>query len=134
MGLNNVANDVKRWNEAFGHVDSDKERQKAKWESDSIHRTLALALIEEEVSELHEAVEDLDPVETLDAICDIFVVVLGLAAKAGLTDKVAPAFEEVMRSNWTKLDKDGKPVYHESGKIAKSDLYQRPDLQQFFEE
>lgn len=134
MGLNNVANDVKRWNAAFGHVDVDEERQKAKWESDNIHRTLALALIEEEVSELHEAVEDLDPVETLDAICDIFVVVLGLAAKAGLTDKVAPAFEEVMRSNWTKLDKDGKPVYHESGKIAKSDLYERPNLQQFFEE
>lgn len=134
MTLSNVAKDVKRWNAAFGHVDIDEEKQKAKWESDNIHRTLALALIEEEVSELHIAVADRDPVETLDAICDIFVVVLGLAAKAGLTDKVAPAFEEVMRSNWTKLDKDGKPVYHENGKIAKSDLYERPDLQQFFEE
>lgn len=134
MPLSKAANDVKRWNAAFGHVDVDGERQKAKWESDNIHRTLSLALIEEEVSELHSAVADRDPVETLDAICDIFVVVLGLAAKAGLTDKVAPAFEEVMRSNWTKLDKDGKPVYHENGKIAKSDLYERPDLQQFFEE
>lgn len=134
MTLNSAAADVKRWNQSFGHVDLDKEKQAENWEKDQAHRSLALALVFEEVDELEEAVANRDPVETLDAICDIFVVVLGLAAKAGLSDKVAPAFEEVMRSNWSKLDENGEPVYYENGKIAKSDLYQPPNLEKVMRE
>lgn len=73
-------------------------------------------------------------IEVLDAICDILVTTFGVAAKAGLTDLVEPAFKEVMRSNWSKLDADGKPVFYPNGKIAKSELYEPPALEQFFGE
>lgn len=138
MSLCEAMESVKDWNQAFGHVDPEFYQQARLWQGDSEEskacRELALQLVEEEVAELREAVENKDQIETLDAICDIFVVVLGLAAKAGLQHKVDPAFNEVMRSNWSKLDESGKPVYYDNGKIAKSDRYEAPDLTKFFTE
>ena len=37
-------------------------------------------------------------------------------------------FAEVHRSNMTKLDEMGRPVYREDGKVIKSHLYEKPNL------
>lgn len=47
------------------------------------------------------------------------------------------AFKEVHRSNMTKLDKNGKPVYYmegpKKGKIGKSELFEEPKLKEIIE-
>ena len=44
------------------------------------------------------------------------------------TKLVMEAFERVHLSNMSKLDKDGNVLRHASGKVMKSDLYQKPNL------
>lgn len=41
------------------------------------------------------------------------------------------AFEEVHRSNMSKLDENGKPIYREDGKITKGPNFFPPNLKQF---
>ena len=72
-----------------------------------------------------------DRVELLDGIADVLFTLFGLAAKAGLTDKVEPAFWEVVRSNQTKLI-DNKVL--PGGKVGKGPHYEPPNLAQFFPE
>lgn len=134
MTMRSAIHDVWEWNRQFGHVAELPSVRADLWDLDESHRELALQLIEEEVSELREAVEAKDEVETLDAICDILVTVFGLAAKADLSDVIQDGFDEVMRSNWSKLDADGNPVYYENGKIGKSDQYTPPDLRKVIDD
>lgn len=159
MKLSKAVRDVERWNLAFGHISDDDDDREHRWRTSLEMRELAWNLVHEEVMELDQAMfmrecvpgdpkygtqelvqvadgEELplsNDIEVLDAICDILVTTFGVAAKAGLTDLVEPAFKEVMRSNWSKLDADGKPVFYPDGKIAKSDLYEPPALEQLFD-
>lgn len=133
MNLDMEVQDVYDWNLAFGHLTGDPVEDAQRW-LDTDTQDLALALIAEEFSELQEAVYNDDKVEILDAICDIMVTVWGLAAKAGLNPYVAEAFNEVMRSNWSKADENGKAIYYDNGKIAKSDRYSPPDLEKVMRE
>lgn len=130
MELDLAINEVSDWNAAFGHIDDDPIKDAQKWPE---RKGLATDLVVEEVNELLVAVRDDDKVEMLDAVCDILVTVFGLAAKAGIHQYIVPAFEEVMSSNWSKLDENGDPVYYENGKIGKSDLYFPPELAQIIE-
>jgi len=83
-------------------------------------------LIEEELQELKDAIKDNDIVEVADALTDILVVTYGAGVAFGIDlDK---CFEEVHRSNMSKLSKDGKPIYNEDGKILKGPNYSPPDL------
>lgn len=134
MSMRSAIHNVWNWNLRFGHVAENPAVRADLWRVSEQHRELALKLIEEEVAELREAVEAQDEVETLDAICDILVTVFGLAAKADLSDVVQDGFNEVMRSNWSKLDADGNPVYYENGKIGKSDQYTPPDLRRVIDD
>lgn len=157
MNLTRAAREVAKWNEVFQHIPEDDDTREDLWRYDADHRDLALRLIEEEVTELREASTALVPpgdelsseeiwdaakdtylpkandVEVLDAIADILFTVLGLAAKAGLSDLVEPAFKEVVRSNWTKMGPNG-PEFYPNGKVAKPETYEAPDLEQFFDE
>ncbi len=87
---------------------------------------LRVDLIEEELNELKEAIADEDLVEVADALTDILYVVYGAGAAFGINLDVC--FNEVHRSNMSKLDKDGKPIYREDGKIMKGPNYSEPDL------
>ena len=144
MKISQAIQDVKAWNERFGHLTGDKNERREFWEDHYEHRKLAVDLVREEADELAQAIKGVETpcsivpeytresqIELLDAICDILVTTFGVAAKAGLEDVVEEAFEEVMDSNWSKLDAEGNPVYYDNGKIAKSDLYRAPDLGQF---
>ena len=87
---------------------------------------LRIDLIEEELNELKEAVKNNDIVEVADALTDILYVTYGAGHSFGVDlDK---CFDEVQRSNMSKLGVDGKPLYNESGKVMKGPDYFAPDL------
>lgn len=92
---------------------------------------LRISLIEEELEELKEAIENKDIVEVADALTDILYVTYGAGAAFGIDlDK---CFEEVHNSNMSKLDRDGRPIYREDGKILKGPDYFEPNLEKIVE-
>lgn len=108
----------------------DKERAKLRYD-----------LGKEELDEYIEAVMDEDIVGVLDALVDQAYILFGSVLESGLQDVFMEAFEEVHRSNMSKLDDNGKPiingengVYDESRpmqKVLKSKNYYSPNLKQF---
>lgn len=119
---------VEEWNIEAGQLDPNN----LKWD-ELPHCRQAVDFLREEVNEVELAAMDLedDRVELLDGIADVLFTLFGLAAKAGLTDKVEPAFWEVVRSNQTKLI-DNKIL--PGGKVGKGPHYEPPNLGQFFTE
>ena len=86
-------------------------------------------LIEEELLELKEAMKDNDITEIADALTDILYVTYGAGHAYGIDlDK---CFDEVQKSNMSKLDKDGKPIYNQDGKVMKGSNYFKPNLKKF---
>ena len=86
-------------------------------------------LIKEELDELSVAIKDEDIVEVADALTDLLYVVYGAGHSFGIDlDK---CFDEVQRSNMSKLDLDGKPIYNEYGKVMKGPNFSKPNLKQF---
>ena len=83
-------------------------------------------LIDEELKELDVAIADNDPVEVADALTDLLYVIYGMGHSFGLD--LQKCFDEVHRSNMSKLDEDGKPIYREDGKILKGPSYTPPNL------
>ena len=103
-------------------------KTKPSFSSDKINN-LRLDLIKEELSELTEAMNNKDLLEVADALTDILYVTYGAGHAFGINlDK---CFEEVQNSNMSKLDKNGKPIYNESGKVMKGPNYFKPDLSKF---
>ena len=92
---------------------------------------LRIDLIEEELNELKEAVKNNDIVEVADALTDILYVTYGAGHSFGVDlDK---CFDEVQRSNMSKLGEDGNPIYNDSGKVMKGPNYSAPDLKKIIE-
>lgn len=85
-------------------------------------------LMQEENDEYLEAVQNNDLIEIADALGDQLYILCGTILKHGLQHKIVEVFEEIQRSNMSKLDKDGQPIYREDGKILKSDLYFKPNI------
>lgn len=94
---------------------------------------LRYKLMREENEEYLEAAQKGDLVEIADALGDMLYILCGTILKHGLQDKIGEVFEEIQRSNMSKLDKDGKPIYREDGKVLKSELYFRPDIRTILE-
>jgi predicted HAD superfamily Cof-like phosphohydrolase len=82
----------------------------------------------EENEEYLEAAQNGDIVEIADALGDMLYILCGTILKHGLQDKISEVFQEIQRSNMSKLDADGKPIYREDGKVLKSELYFKPDI------
>jgi len=90
---------------------------------------LRISLINEELEELKKAIKDNDILEVADALTDILYVAYGAGHAFGINlDK---CFNEVQDSNMSKLDKNGKPIYNEHGKVMKGPKYFKPDLSKF---
>ena len=90
---------------------------------------LRINLISEELEEFKEAIKNNDLKEAIDALTDILYVTYGAGHSFGVNlDK---CFDEVQRSNMSKLDDNGKPIYNESGKVMKGPRYFKPDLTKF---
>ena len=115
---------VKKFMETFGQ----ETKEKASFPDDKII-SLRYDLIEEELSELKEAMDKKDIKEVADALTDILYVTYGAGHAFGIDlDK---CFEEVQNSNMSKLGSDGKPIYNDKGKVMKGPKYFKPDLGKF---
>ena len=90
---------------------------------------LRIDLIKEELKELTEAMNNKDLLEVADALTDILYVTYGAGHAFGID--LDQCFDEVQNSNMSKLDKNGKPIYNDSGKIMKGPNYFKPDLSKF---
>ena len=90
---------------------------------------LRLSLIKEELEELNDAMKKKNFLEIADALTDILYVTYGAGHAFGINlDK---CFDEVQRSNMSKLGADNKPIYNENGKVMKGPSYFKPDLSKF---
>ncbi len=89
---------------------------------------LRVSLLQEELNELVIALGHLDIVETLDALCDLQVVLDGTFLQFGMGSIKEEAIAEVHRSNMTKLGTDGEPIYRKDGKVIKGPDFERPKL------
>ena len=103
-------------------------KTKPSFSSDKINQ-LRLSLIEEEMNELKEAMKNKDLLEVADALTDILYVTYGAGHAFGVN--LDQCFDEVQRSNMSKLDEDGKPIYNELGKVMKGPKYFKPNLNKF---
>ena len=103
-------------------------KNKPSFSSDKINK-LRYDLINEELTELKEALDKKDLLEVADALTDILYVTYGAGHAFGIDlDK---CFEEVQNSNMSKLDDNGKPIYNDSGKVMKGPNYFKPNLRKF---
>ena len=103
-------------------------KSKSSLSSDKINK-LRINLIEEELKELKEAIKNGDLKETIDALTDILYVTYGAGHSFGVN--LDECFEEVQKSNMSKLGSDGKPIYNEQGKVMKGPSYFKPDFKKF---
>jgi NTP pyrophosphatase (non-canonical NTP hydrolase) len=87
---------------------------------------LRLALIREETEELAQAIDRQNLVAIADALGDIVYVTFGAALTYGID--LDAVLAEIHRSNMTKLDRDGRPILREDGKVLKGPDYSPPDL------
>ena len=90
---------------------------------------LRFNLIKEELDELKEAIDQNDLLEVADALTDILYVTYGAGHAFGIN--LDDCFEEVQKSNMSKLDDNGKPIYNEVGKVMKGPAYFKPNLKKF---
>ena len=103
-------------------------KQSSSFGSEKIN-ALRISLIKEELDELIEAMNKKDLVEVADALTDILYVTYGAGHAFGIN--LDDCFEEVQNSNMSKLDKDGKPIYNDKGKVMKGPNYFKPNLSKF---
>lgn len=85
-------------------------------------------LMQEENEEYLQAAIEGDLTEVADALGDMLYILCGTILSHGLQYKIEEVYSEIQRSNMSKLDKDGKAIYRKDGKVMKSDLYFKPDI------
>ena len=121
-------NQVKEFNKAFGIKD--------------VSPGLRYDMIKEELEEYFDSCYavcypkvklDIDKVEQADAIGDMLYLVFGAVIDAGLEDKIEAIFDEIHRSNMSKLE-NGKPIYREDGKVKKGKDYFPPNIKAILDE
>ena len=103
-------------------------KSKPSFSTDKINK-LRLDLIKEELTELTEAMNNKDLLEVADALTDILYVTYGAGHAFGIN--LDRCFDEVQKSNMSKLDDNGKPIYNNQGKVMKGPKYFQPDLNKF---
>jgi len=91
---------------------------------------LRYKLMREENEEYLEAANNNDLVEVADALGDMLYILCGTILEHGLQHKIEEVFEEIQRSNMSKLGADGKPIYREDGKVLKGPSYFQPNIEQ----
>lgn len=90
---------------------------------------LRFNLMDEENNEYLEAAKTNDLVEVADALGDMLYILCGTILEHGMQHKIEEVFNEIQRSNMSKLGEDGKPIYREDGKVLKGPNYFKPNIQ-----
>ncbi|WP_431158754.1 hypothetical protein [Winogradskyella poriferorum] len=94
---------------------------------------LRYKLMREENEEYLEAANDGDLVEVADALGDMLYILCGTIIEHGLQYKIEEVFDEIQRSNMSKLGADGEPIYREDGKVLKGPNYFKPQIKAILE-
>ena len=89
---------------------------------------LRFNLMKEENEEYLQATRDQDLIEIGDALGDMLYILCGTIIAHGFQDKMESIFDEIQRSNMSKLGADGKPIFRKDGKVMKGPNYFKPDL------
>ena len=87
-------------------------------------------LMKEENEEYLEAVQNNDLTEIADALGDMLYILCGTIIEHGLQNKIEEVFDEIQRSNMSKLDHNGLPIYREDGKVMKGPNYFKPNFEE----
>lgn len=95
-------------------------------------RSIRIKLMQEELKEVEDAMAETDLPHIAKELADLLYVLLGTVQAYGLSEKFEQVFDEVHRSNMSKLDKDGKPIFREDGKVLKSELFKPADIESIF--
>ena len=122
--MQNKTSSVKKFHESFkiGYnnspvADLGKEKHKLRFD-----------LMAEENNEYLEAADNGDLIEVADALGDMLYILCGTIIEHGLQDKIDDVFNEIQRSNMSKLDEDGQPIFREDGKVLKGPNYFKPNI------
>lgn len=123
--MKNKIKAVQEFHEAFGlgvrqQPVADLSMQKLK---------LRFDLMDEENREYLEAAENNDLIEVADALGDMLYILCGTILEHGMQHKIEEVFNEIQRSNMSKLGADGKPIYREDGKVMKGPNYFKPKIE-----
>ena len=89
---------------------------------------LRFNLIAEENQEYLEAANNNDLIEVADALGDMLYILCGTIIEHGMQDKIEEVFDEIQRSNMSKLGNDGNPIFREDGKVMKGPNYFKPNI------
>ena len=100
----------------------------------TLKNELRFNLMKEENEEYLEAVQNNDIVEIADALGDMLYILCGTILEHGLQHKIEEVFDEIQRSNMSKLGEDGKPIYREDGKVMKGPNYFKPNFEEILKE
>ena len=117
---------VREFHEAYGMPVSNTPKL-----LNQFRRALRRVLIEEESEEVFEALDGYDIAHVAKELADLLYVTYGVAVEMGINlDEV---FNEVHKSNMSKLGSDGKPIYREDGKVLKGPNYRQADIESILE-
>ena len=89
---------------------------------------LRYRLMHEENEEYLDAANKNDLVEVADALGDMLYILCGTIIEHGLQYKIEEVFEEIQKSNMSKLGENGEPIYREDGKVLKGPNYFKPNI------
>lgn len=121
-------NRVKEWCEATGI----KVEKQPSLISEERFR-LRFNLMAEENTEYLEACVANNKEQIADALGDMLYILAGTALEHGMQDYMERIFLEIHRSNMSKMDENGKPIFREDGKILKGPKYFKPNLNKILE-
>ena len=120
---------VQEFHESFGL--GIQHKPIAKLDDDKLK--LRFDLMAEENEEYLEAAKNNDLVEVADALGDMLYILCGTILEHGMQYKIEEVFNEIQRSNMSKLGEDGKPIYREDGKVLKGPNYFKPNISEILE-
>lgn len=130
IGVKNKGNFMQKSNfekvKDFMNVFGQEVKTKAEF-PDINTSALRLKLINEEYKEMVESMEQQDLIGVADALTDLLYVVYGAGLAFGIN--LDECFDEVHRSNMSKLDSNGNPIYREDGKVMKGPNFFEPNLE-----
>lgn len=115
---------VQQFHEAFGLG----VLQQPKADLGEDKNNLRFHLMKEENEEYLEAAMEGNLEEVADALGDMLYILCGTILEHGLQHKIEEVFEEIQKSNMSKLGADGKPIYREDGKVMKGPSYFKPNI------
>ncbi len=120
---------VKKFHEVF--MIGNEERLKT--DVDESTFLLRHKLMQEENEEYLEACKNEDIIEIADALGDMLYIWCGTVLKHGMQDVIGDIFDEIQKSNMSKLDESGKPIFREDGKVLKGANYFKPNIKKILE-